>query len=146
MSVQDKWKDTSKLFLHYLNDVGTGTEEHYTSSGRQLRNCIDLLAFAIERQEDDKRDVFKNKLIDFGRIWPLSAVELFERFQFVDRRDYFDLMLEVLNKVSVTFYVMTDQPDNALESVPIFLACMGAQIEQNSPEKYNDYLDTGRAS
>lgn len=75
-------------------------------------------------------------------MWPLSINELFVRFQFVDRRGYFDLMMEVLNSVNVTFYVMTDQPDDALESVPIYLACMGAQIERNSPELYNDYLDT----
>ena len=132
------------------NTEGYSTEKHRTSPGRKVRNCIDLLSFALENDDTDKIQIYKAKLFTFGITWPLPIVELFERFQFVAEGRYYTLMFEILKKVDKTagpdklrFYVKRGPVEDALESVPIYLVCMGAQIQRNEPELFNQFLDIG---
>ena len=98
----------------------------------------------------DKIQIYKTKLFTFGITWQLPIVELFERFQYVAPGTYYKLMFEILKKVDKTakyyklrFYVTRGPVDDALESVPIYLACMGAEIQKYEPELFKEFLDIG---
>ena len=146
MNVHEKWKDTARLFLNYLNqNDGTESEGPATTVGRQIRNCTDLLGFALEREEWDKVELYKEKLCQFHKIFPFCVVDLFDRIQFSAPRMYYDLMMELLKGMNFTMYA-SDNPDHdALESVPIFMACVGAEIQLHQSESFDEYIEIGKS-
>ena len=122
---------------------GEEIEGPATTVGRQIRNCIDLLGFAIEREEAEKINIYKEKLCEFSKFFPLSMVELFDRIQYVLPREYYALIMEFLQRINVQFSVSNLPDDDALESVPICLACIGAEIQQHQPENFDTFVDIG---
>ena len=126
-----------------MNENGEEIKAPGTTLGRQIRNCIDLLGFAIEREEAEKINVYKEKLCEFPKIFPFSMVELFDRIQYVLPREYYALIMEFLRRINVQFSVSTLPHDDPLESVPIFLACIGAEIQQHQPENFDNFIDIG---
>jgi len=52
--------------------------------------------------------------------------------------------MELLKKMNVQFRVSGLAEDNALDSVPIFIACIGAEIHDYQLDSYEEYLDIGK--
>ena len=147
MNVHEKWKDTARLFLNYLNqNDGTESEGPATTVGRQIRNCTDLLGFALEREEWDKVELYKEKLCQFHKVYTFCVVDLFDRIQFSAPRKYYDLMIELLERMDVTMQASNNVAHDALESVPIFLACVGAEIKLHQSESFDRFIGIGKLS
>ena len=79
--MDEKFKDTAKLFLNYLDPAAGITKEiSYASRGPKLRNRIDLLCFAMKRGDSEKIKIQKQKIVEL-KCHPISVVELFVRLQ-----------------------------------------------------------------
>ena len=135
------------MFLNFLDEsCGISREEYKTPKGRMIRNQIDLLSFALERNDDEKVKFYTAELCEIGEMHPVGIVVLFERCQYAHSmctRKYYKLILHIMNNVEVKFQAEIDNTD-PLESVPMFLACIGAEIQRAEPELYEEFIHIGR--
>ena len=141
------------MFLNYFDlDSGIPEEESETvNSSRQVRNRIDLLVFAIEKRDSQKVDFYKEKLYEFVRrssvyFRPMHLEECFHRFQFVYSslpENYYRLFIDIMRKTKFKFSIRDDRRYGLLDTVPIYIACVGAQISKYEPDLLDEYLDTG---
>ena len=95
------------------------------SVGRQVMNIIYLLGFALERDDWDKVEIYKEKMCQFEEIFPSYIVDTFNCLQYAAPRKYYDLMIELLERMDVTMQASNNVAHDALESVTIFLVCVG---------------------
>ena len=89
---------------------------------------------------------YKNKLLGFDKIISFCAVDLFRKMQFSVPREHYGLMMEMLKRMKLQLRASADPSDDALESVPIFLTCIGADIQLNKSECFDDFIDIGKTS
>ena len=116
------------------------------SAGRQFMNILYLLEFALERDDCDKVEIYKEKMCQFEEIFPSYIVDTFNCLQYAAPRKYYDLMMELLERMNFTMQASSNVADDALESVPIFLACVGAEIKLHQPESFDRFIAIGELS
>jgi len=148
LDVDPKWIDISRMFLNYF-DVNSGIQEEESENvrmSRQIRNRIDLLMFAVENGNNEQVDFYKEKLYDFvqrpGMFFrPLHLNECFDRFQYVCPKGFYRLFIDIMKRTNVKFCISGFDTE-PLDKVPIYLACVGAEITKYEPDLLEQYLGT----
>ena len=107
---------------------------------------MDLLGFALERDEWDNVEIYKEKLCQPPRMGSQYVVRIFNCIQFAAPRKYDNLMIELLERIHCKFHISYNPADDALESVPPFLTCLGAEIQLHQPEIFDRFITIGKPS
>jgi hypothetical protein len=129
--------------LNALNsNEGDEKEKNKTSYGRQIRNCIDLLQFACERDDLEQIEFYSEKLSRFGKIRPLLWRSLYDQLQFAKPRKYMQIFIEIMKKWDTKFMI-ANNCKSALESLPIFFVAVACDIEQYQPDLLDEFKDLG---
>ena len=138
------------MFLSYF-DQSSGIEEEQSESvkfSRQIRNRIDLLMFSHENENDEKIHFYKEKLYEFTTrpgvyFSPMHLNECFDRFQFVCPKGFYRLFVDIMKKTKVKFAISDISKAEALDRIPIYIACVGAEITKYEPDLLEEYINTG---
>jgi len=147
--VDPKWIDTSRMFLNYF-DQSSGIEEEQSANAkpsRQIRNRVDLLMFSLENGNDEKVHLYKEKLFEFVKrrgvkFCPMHLTECFDRFQFVCPKGFYRLFIDIMKKTKVKLSISDNSKIASIDRIPIYIACVGAEITKYEPDILEEYLDT----
>ena len=106
------------------------------------------MTVALQRGDQKMVEHYKKEIFRVKKrfCFPRLIGQIHERLQFVAPRQYFSLMLEIIDKMDFKLLARVPEKQEVLDSVPIYLAAMGCHMQTYEPEFFDAFLQTSKFS